>query len=263
MSCIGKNIKKIRTVKNLSQAGFAQLFDLARPSVGAYEEGRSEPKIDTLIQIARHFGVSLDLLITKELTVNDLYGFDIFKRDLHQSQLLKKVADTPEPSAQKAVLVMGALQAAYLTRRQEREFLESLPFIALPNASTTLHRAFEHQGSEMQYQQHGLRPGDLLYCAALPAQPEDLQPNELYVVVTDAQIMARRYQGLTQEGALSMKADNPDYEYLAVPVKDVREIWRIEGVYSTYLKSPSSIEERLARLESLVQGLLGKGTSLA
>ena len=34
MSFIGKNIKKIRTVKNLSQAGFAQLFNLARPSVG-------------------------------------------------------------------------------------------------------------------------------------------------------------------------------------------------------------------------------------
>ncbi|MCZ6899785.1 MAG: transcriptional regulator, partial [Bacteroidetes bacterium] len=34
MSYIGKNIKKIRTIKKLSQAQFAQLFNLARPSVG-------------------------------------------------------------------------------------------------------------------------------------------------------------------------------------------------------------------------------------
>ncbi|MBC8084861.1 MAG: helix-turn-helix transcriptional regulator, partial [Hymenobacter sp.] len=79
MSYVGKNIRKIRTVKKLSQAAFAELFGLARPSVGAYEEGRSEPKMETLIQIAQHFGLSVDLLLTKELTVNELYNFDIFK----------------------------------------------------------------------------------------------------------------------------------------------------------------------------------------
>ncbi|MTI32320.1 helix-turn-helix domain-containing protein, partial [Xanthovirga aplysinae] len=49
MSYIGKNIRKIRSVKKLSQAAFAQLFDLGRATVGAYEEGRAEPKIDTII----------------------------------------------------------------------------------------------------------------------------------------------------------------------------------------------------------------------
>ena len=77
MSFIGRNIKKIRTVKKLSQAAFAQLFNLARPSVGAYEEGRSEPKLDTIIQMAAHFGLSVDVLLTKELTINDLYKFNL------------------------------------------------------------------------------------------------------------------------------------------------------------------------------------------
>ena len=52
MSFIGKNIRKIRTIKKLSQADFAKIFELARPSVGAYEEERAEPKVDTIIQIA-------------------------------------------------------------------------------------------------------------------------------------------------------------------------------------------------------------------
>ena len=50
LSFIGRNIKKIRQVKKISQAEFAHLFHLSRPSIGAYEEGRSEPKIETLIQ---------------------------------------------------------------------------------------------------------------------------------------------------------------------------------------------------------------------
>ncbi len=72
MSIIGKNIRKIRTVKKLSQAAFAEIFNLARPSVGAYEEERSEPKLETVIQIANYFGISIDSLLTKELTINDL-----------------------------------------------------------------------------------------------------------------------------------------------------------------------------------------------
>ncbi len=81
MSYVGKNIKKIRSVKNLNQTKFAELFDLKRASIGAYEEGRAEPKIATLSQIANHFGISVDDLLHKELSVNDLYHFDIFQKD--------------------------------------------------------------------------------------------------------------------------------------------------------------------------------------
>ncbi|WP_062544510.1 helix-turn-helix domain-containing protein [Rufibacter tibetensis] len=258
MSSIGKNIKKIRTVKNLSQAAFAQLFDLARPSVGAYEEGRSEPKIDTLVQIARHFGISLDLLITKELTVNDLYGFDIFKPDLQAEQLLIKVAGAAESPAHRTALVMANEQPGYFTLRQERQYIDGLPSLILPGKTDVLHRAFEHTGSEMQYQQHGLRHGDILYCSFVPPEASQLKPNEVYTLVTPTKLTTRRFQGLTQEGALLLKADNPDYDHLTYAVTEVTEIWHVDGVYSTYLKSPSSLEERLTRLETLVRKLSGE-----
>ncbi|MFC6999028.1 XRE family transcriptional regulator [Rufibacter roseus] len=256
MSSIGKNIKKIRTVKNLSQAAFAQLFDLARPSVGAYEEGRSEPKIETLVQIARHFGISLDLLITKELTVNDLYGFDIFKRNKEQEQLLIKVAEETAAPVYRAALVMANQQEEYFVRRQETQFINGLPSLILPGEPQMLHRAFEHTGSEMQYQQYGLRHGDILYCSATPLDASQLKLNEVYVIVTQTKLTARRLQGLTEENNLLLKADNPDYDHLTVPADEILEIWHVDGMYSTYLKSPSSVEERLTRLESLVRKLM-------
>jgi len=75
MSYIGKNIRKIRMSKKLTQTEFAELFDLKRTAVGSYEEGRAEPKIDTLIKIAEYFKLSLDSLLRKELTINEIFGF--------------------------------------------------------------------------------------------------------------------------------------------------------------------------------------------
>lgn len=77
MSLIGKNIKKIRSIKNYSQQAFADLFDFSRASVGAYEEGRAEPKMDSVLLIAKQFNLSVDDLLTKEITVNDLLHFDL------------------------------------------------------------------------------------------------------------------------------------------------------------------------------------------
>jgi len=75
MTYIGKNIKKIRILKKMSQTEFAEIFDLKRTTLGSYEEGRAEPKIETLIKIADYFKLSLDLLVRKELTVNEIFHF--------------------------------------------------------------------------------------------------------------------------------------------------------------------------------------------
>ncbi len=77
LSYIGENIKKIRQVKKISQAQFSILFNLARPSIGAYEEGRSEPKIETIIQIANYFRISIDVLLTRKLTVSEIYSLEL------------------------------------------------------------------------------------------------------------------------------------------------------------------------------------------
>ncbi len=77
MSFFGKNIRKIRSIKKISQTEFANIFDLSRASVGSYEEGRAEPKIDIINKVANYFSITIDELINKELTVNELYHFDV------------------------------------------------------------------------------------------------------------------------------------------------------------------------------------------
>ncbi len=79
MSYFGKNIRKIRNAKKISQAAFADLFNLTRASIGAYEEGRAEAKIDTIIEIANYYDLSLDKLLKEELTLNDIYHINTDK----------------------------------------------------------------------------------------------------------------------------------------------------------------------------------------
>ncbi len=72
MSFFGTNIKKIRQIKGLSQKAFADLFDLNRGVISAYEEGRAEPKIETLLKVAHYFELDLDKFLTETLQVNQL-----------------------------------------------------------------------------------------------------------------------------------------------------------------------------------------------
>ncbi|WP_312399840.1 helix-turn-helix transcriptional regulator [Chryseobacterium sp.] len=78
MSFFGTNIKKIRQVRGLSQKAFADLFELNRGVISSYEEGRAEPKIETLLKVADYFNLDLHNLLTETLQVNQLAsGSDI------------------------------------------------------------------------------------------------------------------------------------------------------------------------------------------
>lgn len=59
----------------MTQTEFADLFELKRTALGSYEEGRAEAKIDTVIKIADYFRLSLDQLLRKELTINEIFHF--------------------------------------------------------------------------------------------------------------------------------------------------------------------------------------------
>jgi transcriptional regulator with XRE-family HTH domain len=67
MSYIGRNLKWYRKRKKISQTELANIFSITRASVGAYEEERSDPKMELIIRFANYFDISLDDFITKDL----------------------------------------------------------------------------------------------------------------------------------------------------------------------------------------------------
>ena len=84
MTEIGFNIKKIRAVKKLNQSQFAELFGVKRANIGSYEEQRAEPKLDLIIAISDYFKISVDSLVRKKLSVNEILHFPNHEKAMAQ-----------------------------------------------------------------------------------------------------------------------------------------------------------------------------------
>ena len=250
MTAIGKNIKKIRSAKKLSQAQFAELFNLTRGSVGAYEEGRAEPKIDTIIQIANYFSLSIDLLLNKEMTVTDLFHLDVFKEKLNAAHSFPKA--TVSLAGKGGIgLVRIKDQLEYIVNRNNKDFISNLHKIDLPVEFKGLARAFELNGSEMEYNQNGLHHGDILLCVQERGKPK---AGNVFVIIQKNEIVSRRLKAYKNK-ELTFISDDPNYPDLVMDSSDILELWYVKGVYSTYLNPPKMIENRVMLLEKRLEEL--------
>lgn len=247
MSIIGKNIRKIRTVKKLSQAAFAELFNLARPSVGAYEEERSEPKLETVIQIAHYFGISVDSLLTKELTINDLYNFNVH---LGEDIKIKTPQEKRAPLGEefiKSVLVPADKQIEYIVHIANRDFISKLPKVLLPGYHDQNIRAFEMNADDMHDNFHGLNLGDLVFGKKMTA-PYKFVKGRLYVVVSSEKIWIRRAN--PRRESLELYPDNSNFNPVEMKQGAILETWEVVGYFTTKIDAPTLITERIMHLEN-------------
>jgi transcriptional regulator with XRE-family HTH domain len=155
MSRVGKNIKKIRNVKRLSQQAFADLFNLTRGNISSYEEFRAEPKLEVIIKIANYFSIPLTEFIEKELSVNEL---------LHYNTALVLEAEKLKmtPQLVKVPLVPAMYMDDYVLKKHDEEFIQSLPDIVVPNNSNFNLLAIEMDNRQTLPAGFNFHPGDIL-----------------------------------------------------------------------------------------------------
>lgn len=67
MTTVQKNIRYLRRKRDWTQRQLADHIFIKRSLVGAWEEGRSEPKSDHLIALSKTFGETIDSLLTQDL----------------------------------------------------------------------------------------------------------------------------------------------------------------------------------------------------
>jgi Predicted transcriptional regulators len=155
MTQIGKNIKKIRNIRSLSQQAFADLFGLTRGNISSYEEFRAEPKIDMVSKIANYFGIPLADFIEKDLSVNALLHYNT-----------KLVLETEKLKIAEQLVSIPFVPVMYLKdfalKYGDEDFLSKLPNIVVPGASRFRLLALELENQDelpagLQYKQ-----GDVL-----------------------------------------------------------------------------------------------------
>ncbi len=77
MHMMADRIKDLRGLHNLTQSDVAEMLEVTRSSVNAWEMGISSPSTKCIVQLARLFHVSTDYLlgIESEMTL-DISGLD-------------------------------------------------------------------------------------------------------------------------------------------------------------------------------------------
>jgi len=60
---LGQRIRTWRKGKGMSQEGFADLCGLHRTAMGLLERGKSIPRLDTLLLVSQHLGLSVSDLL--------------------------------------------------------------------------------------------------------------------------------------------------------------------------------------------------------
>lgn len=63
MRQIGKNIKKYRMEKGMTQDQLAEKLNVTRQAVSNWETGKTRPNLETLSALGEHFGISVEELI--------------------------------------------------------------------------------------------------------------------------------------------------------------------------------------------------------
>lgn len=59
----GKRLKELRIEKGLSQQKLGEIFGFCNQTISFWESGSREPDLDTLLEIAHYFDVSLEELL--------------------------------------------------------------------------------------------------------------------------------------------------------------------------------------------------------
>jgi transcriptional regulator with XRE-family HTH domain len=247
MSVIGQNIKKIRSVKGYSQSDFAELFGMKRASIGSYEEGRAEPKIGTIIEIANHFGISIDDLLTKELSVNDLYRFDIFRKEL-SGHAVHNLNPSHMPTDLVPISYVDLSdQQAYLSGELQDG---TLPYLRLPLKKGRHYTAFELADNAMMV--HGSGPGSHDVVVAYQSEKFSLQDAEVgkaYLFQFETEIMYRQLHAKSLSGFV-LAAANKNVYAKRYPGKDLRAIWRVCRIVTKNIGNPDDLLNRLSDLEN-------------
>lgn len=217
MSIVAKNIRHLRKLKGLTQETLAENLNVSRSRIGSYEEGRSAPTIEFLIQLSDFFRLPIDILLRNDLTKSkDASFIEIGK----QRVLFPITVDADNDDL--IEIVPAKASAGYLNGYDDPEYIEQLQKIKLPFLPTGKHRAFPIKGDSMLPMKDGA-----FVIGKFIEDRNEIKTGRTYVLVTlnDGMVYKRVMNNIDFNGSLLLMSDNKIYNAYSVPIDEVLEIW--------------------------------------
>ncbi|TPE43215.1 XRE family transcriptional regulator [Pontibacter mangrovi] len=250
MQLVTSNIRHLRKQAGYTQAQLAEKLEIKRSLVGAYEEGRAEPKLSTLVNVAKLFQVSLDELVTRDMLKEGVTGAADGADRANGGKLRVLAITVDQEEKENIELVPYKASAGYLNGYADAEFMEELPRFRLPMlGSGGTYRAFEISGDSML----PIASGTVIVGRFI----EDwgsIKDGTPCIIVSQKEgvVFKRVFNKIKDASTLHLHSDNPVYSPYEVHVEDVLEIWEARS----YISSTFPIADlSLNKLSSIVLDL--------
>ncbi|MFK7756033.1 MAG: helix-turn-helix domain-containing protein, partial [Flavobacteriales bacterium] len=217
---LSQNIKTLRKEKALTQAQFADKIGVKRSVIGAYEEGRSEPKLGLLQDICRYFKVSIDEILTKDLEKNEPSASISGSKLRVLPIIVDRVTDEEQTP-----LVPVKVSAGYALGYGDADYIGELPHFNLPFtelAGKKSYRVFQIEGDSML----PIASGSYVICEYIQDW-KAIRDNHCYVVVTqeDGVVYKRLENHINDKKQIKLTSDNAEYEPYYLNINQVVEVW--------------------------------------
>lgn len=247
MSQAANNFKYLRKLRGWTQQQFALKLKIKRSLVGAYEEGRAEPRLDVLEKVCSIFKLTLD-----ELLLTDLGASKGGSKYFEKRRALK-LAGTPTAEI-RFVPVKAA--AGYLAGYADPEFIDELNTFTLPMLAPGSYRAFEIIGDSMLP-----TPSGSVIVGEKIEKLDDIKANNTYVVISKNEgiVYKRLMKNTRSKNKITLVSDNPQYEPYSLNAEDILELWKAQMIITK-----ANIQQRwdVNQLAGLVNNLQEQVSSL-
>ena len=243
MSNISSNLKFLRKKKAITQQQFADLMEIKRSLVGAYEEDRADPRYDLLKKFAIFYELSIDELINEE--INDKWKPKP-KSDASNLRVLSISVDSED--RENIELVPMKASAGYLNGYADPQFISELPKFHLPFLNQGTFRAFEIKGDSMVP-----LPSGVIVIGEYLENWNDLKAGDTYVFITkeDGIVYKRAGNRFKENKTIKLISDNVVFDPYSVSSDDILEIWKSKAYISTVFPEPVS-EPTMESLTSMM-----------
>ncbi len=247
---LDQTLKSMRKLNGWTQEQLARRVGLKRSLIGAYEEGRAEPKIESLLLFSKLFNLSIDDMISGRVGESRLISKDNNRLAGNKLRVLAISID-PKTNKEKVSLVPVKAAAGYLGGYGDIDFVEALPHFSLPMpeiSSEQTRRVFQIQGDSML----PFLPGSYLISSYLQDW-SGIRTGELYIFLTqeDGIVFKRAKNHILETGEIELISDNSIYEPYRVSVEDLLEVWKVEGNIQFDLSKQNPNDNIANQLEGL------------
>ncbi len=244
---LGNNLKTLRKRKNLTQDEAAEKIGISRTKINAYENGHSEPTIDSLTLLAGFYQVNIDTLIKIDLSklsekqVDELEnGHDSF---ISGSKIRVLTSTVDSDNNENIELVPLKAKAGYTNGYNDPDFINKLPTFQLPFLSKERkYRTFQIDGDSMQPIK------DKSYVIGEFVQNWiDIKDGYAYIVLTadDGIVFKIAFNHIKKDKTLLLHSLNPLYKDYPVKINQIKEVWRFVSYFSNELPDVNNTKEEL------------------